>query len=113
MDMLVGYAVAVLSGLGIGGGGLLVIFLVFFKELSQIGAQGINLLYFVVSSTAALCVHAIKRRIPWKFVLMMASVGVVGAYLGSLLALDTDPLIIRKLFGAMLTVSGIIALFKK
>lgn len=113
MKMLVGLAVALLSGLGIGGGGLLVIYLVFFENAEQIGAQGINLLFFVVSSAVALAVHAFKRKIPWKYVLFLSVFGIGGAALGSVITMNAEPVIIRKLFGLMLAVSGTVSLLKK
>lgn len=113
MKMIVGMAVALLSGLGIGGGGLLVIYLVFFGGEEQIAAQGINLLFFVVSSAFALSIHVFKRKIPWKYVMLLSSVGMAAAIIGSFIAMKSDPTFVKKAFGVMLTFSGITAFFKK
>ena len=50
VSFIVALITSVLSGLGIGGGGLLVIYLAFFTDTPQITAQGINLLFFIFSS---------------------------------------------------------------
>ncbi len=101
-----------LAGLGIGGGGLLVIYLAFFTDTPQVTAQGINLLFFIFSSAASMLIHLKRRRMPFLLILLLAVTGSVGAVLGSLTALGAEPLILRRLFGALLTVSGIIALCK-
>ena len=44
---LAGLATGVLSGFGIGGGTLLLIYMTSFAQLDQSMAQGINLLYFL------------------------------------------------------------------
>ncbi len=113
MKFIVGLAVSLLSGLGIGGGGLLVIYLVFFEKAEQLKAQGINLLFFVVSSLFALSFHMFKRNIPWEFVALLAAVGTIGAYFASVFAMKIDTELIKKLFGIMLAASGTIAIFKK
>ena len=60
-DCFIGLLVAALAGMGIGGGGLLVIWLVLIKHLPSPTAQGINLLFFIISALCALPIH-IKRR---------------------------------------------------
>ncbi len=101
-----------LAGLGIGGGGLLVIYLAFFTDTPQITSQGINLLFFIFSSAASMLIHLKHRRLPFLLILILAVTGGVGAALGSITALNADPSILRRLFGGLLTVSGIITLCK-
>ena len=113
VDFLVGFAVSVLSGLGIGGGGLLVIWLVLFANTEQLTAQGINLVYFLFSSTAAMVVHLMRRTLNWRLIAYLILLGSVGAVLGSLIAKNTEPQLIRTCFGVLLIGSGILALFKK
>ena len=113
LDFFIGLSVAVLSGLGIGGGGLLVIWLVLFCGTEQLAAQGINLLWFLFSSGAALIIHLIKRRLNFKLIGFLVIFGSIGALLGSLLAKNTDPGLIRSVFGVLLVLSGTLALFKK
>lgn len=109
---IIGLVTSVLAGLGIGGGGLLVIYLAFFTDTPQVTAQGINLLFFIFSSATSMLIHLKRRRLPFLLILILAVTGGLGAALGSLTALGTDPLVLRRLFGGLLTVSGIIALCK-
>ena len=52
LAVLTGAATGVLSGMGIGGGTLLVIVLVELAHIEQRAAQGINLLYFLPVAAA-------------------------------------------------------------
>ena len=113
LDIIASFAIAVLSGMGIGSGGLLVIYLTLVSSAPQLAAQGINLLFFLFSTGAAMTVHLRRRKIYYNAVLLMTVVGILGALLGSFTAGILPTALVRKLFGAMLIISGAVALFKK
>jgi Predicted permeases len=112
MNIIAGLITAVLAGLGVGGGGLLVIYLVFVLGTEQLQAQGINLVFYLFASAAALIVHCRKRKIDWKSVVICAVFGIVGSFLGVKIAGVIDPVWIRKTFGVFLLVSGVWGLFQ-
>lgn len=113
VHLLVALLIAALSGLGIGSGGLLVIYLTLVEGADQLIAQGINLLFFLFSSGASLVFHLKKRRLFGGVILIMSLAGLVGAAAGSLLALSLPSHVLRRLFGGMLTASGMVVLQKK
>lgn len=113
VDIVAAFLIAALSGMGIGSGGLFVIYLTFVSEAPQLTAQGMNLMFFLFSSGAALIIHLQKRKILWGAVLLLTVGGVFGAVAGSFVAGLLTTSMIRKIFGGMLLVSGAIALFKK
>ena len=113
IDIFASFLIAGLSGMGIGSGGLFAIYLTFMKNAEQLSAQGSNLLFFLFSSGSALIYHMRKRNIYWTAVLFMAVVGIGGAVFGSFIAGIIPTQILRKLFGIMLTLSGIAVLLKK
>jgi uncharacterized membrane protein YfcA len=108
--LVASFLIALLSGLGIGGGGLFVVFLNFFTDLPQLTIQGINLLFFLFSSGGAMCIHLGKRQIFGSAVITMALFGILGASLGMMLAGAVAEGILRKIFGGMLVSTGIITL---
>jgi uncharacterized membrane protein YfcA len=112
LNFLIGLAVSILSGLGIGGGGLLVIFLVLVGGVGQLEAQGINLVFFLFSSGAAMIVHLIRRKLNFKLIFFLTLFGCIGAVIGSLIAQSCDPELIRRYFGILLILSGTTVLFK-
>lgn len=111
LDMLAAFAVAVLSGMGVGGGGLFIIYLVLVKNLDQISAQGINLVFFSFASGFSLLVHSLFRKIKPAVIFPLVIFGILGALLGHFLISVIPAEYIRKIFGVMLIVSGTFALF--
>ena len=79
LAVLTGAATGVLSGMGIGGGTLLVIVLVELAHIEQRAAQGINLLYFLPVAAASLIAHIRSRRIRMRVFLLCAAAGTAAA----------------------------------
>lgn len=113
VDVIAGIFISILSGMGVGGGGLLVLYLVFIRNMEQPSAQGLNLLFFIAASFSALIYHFKKRKIDKRLLLLLIIPGIIGAVLGSLLANVIDPLLIRKIFGWLSVISGMVVLFSK
>lgn len=109
-DILASFLAAALSGLGVGSGGLLVIYLTLVAGLDQHAAQGINLLFFLFSGSAALAVHSGSRKLYPTAILMLAAFGIVGSFLGAALARTLPPTVLRRIFGGMLVFSGMLTL---
>ncbi len=107
------FIIALLTGLGVGGGGLFVIYLALLTDTPQLMAQGFNLLFFLFSSSASLSIHLFRRKIYSDAILVMIGVGVIGAVAGSVISKMINEDILRKIFGIMITLSGILSLFRK
>jgi len=73
VSLLAGAVTGVLSGFGIGGGTLLLIYMTAFAGVPQNLAQGVNLLYFLPTAATALPAHIkngyIDRQTVWPAVL--------------------------------------------
>ena len=91
LAVLAGLICGVLSGFGIGGGSLLMVWLTALLSMDQRTAQGINLLYFLPAAIAG-CLTAIP---------------------GALLAGSVDTALLRRLFGGFLVLVGISEVFFK
>lgn len=111
-DIIAAFFTAVLSGMGVGGGGLLLIWLTLVSDTPQHTAQFLNLCFFIAASASSLTVHIQKRRIPFLAVALLASGGAVGSFFGVLTASATDPDALRVVLGAFLAISGIASLFR-
>lgn len=110
-DILAALAIALLSGMGVGSAGLLVVWLTAMDAVPQLTAQGLNLFFFIFSSGAAMLVHLRRRRIYFELCALMIPLGVIGALLGTSLARGLDGELLRRLFGAMLLVCGTLGLW--
>jgi len=113
IDIFAAFCVAVLSGMGVGGGGLLVIYLTLIKDIKQLTAQGINLVFFVFSAVSAMFYHVKHRELNRKIIIICASAGVIGAVIGHKIADEIGGEIVRKIFGGFLIFCGTVALFSK
>lgn len=111
--VIVGILCGILSGFGIGGGSLLMVWLTAVVAMDQKTAQGINLLYFLPTSLGALIFHIKNKMICWKAVIPAALCGCVTAALAAWLASSMDISLLRKLFGGFLLVVGVMEFFKK
>lgn len=110
LTMGITFLLAALSGMGVGGGGLFVIYLSLFTDTPQLVAQGMNLLFFLFSSGASVTVHLKHRKICYPVVGVMIVFGIVGALVGALASARLPAHLLRQIFGGMLVVSGILAL---
>ena len=110
---LAGAACGVISGFGIGGGSILMVYLTAVLAVEQRAAQGVNLLYFLPTAAAALLIHAKNRCVAWRAVLPAALSGAAAAALGAWAAMRLDNSLLRKLFGGFLLIIGLTELFKK
>ena len=50
IGVIVGTLIALLSGMGVGGGGLFAVYLSMFTDIPQLSVQGYNLLFFLFSA---------------------------------------------------------------
>lgn len=107
---LISTLIALLSGLGIGSGGLLVIWLTLIEGIDAEKARGLNLLFFVFSAGAALLIHLLRGRVRLRLVLPLSILACVGTVAGTYIGAFIDPIWIKKIFGGMLVASGVYTL---
>ena len=110
---LIGVISGIISGMGIGGGAILIPTLLFFTDLSQQEVQGINLIVFIPVAIAALIVHIKEKNVDFKLAFWIIISGIVGAILGSKIALKIDSNVLRKLFAIFLLFIGLYELLNR
>ena len=98
-------------GMGVGGGGLLIIYLTLYLDTPQLLAQGTNLALFIVAGVGSLFIHFKKRRIkPWQIVSGILF-GAAGSFFSSHLLSDIEPKYAKMALGVFLIISGTLALY--
>ena len=107
IPLFVGAATGVLSGFGVGGGTLLLVYMTVFAGVDQHLAQGINLLYFLSCAPAALISHRKNGLIEREAVKCCVPAGVVTSVLSALLAARVDTDLLRRAFGVVLLYIGV------
>lgn len=112
LDFFFSAFIGILAGLGIGSGGLLVIWLTVLDGADQLSAQGINLIFFVLASASSLFFHLKSRKILYKSVIFMAAAGVAGTLIGTHFTKFIHPDILRRIFALMLIFAGCVSLVR-
>ena len=111
LPLAVGAATGVLSGFGVGGGTLLLVYMTAFAGVDQHLAQGINLLYFLPAGLMALPAHIKNGYIEKPVLLPAIGAGLVCAALAAWAATAMEVGLLRKFFGAFLIAVGLMELF--
>lgn len=113
IDLLIGTLTGVLSGFGIGGGTLLILWLTLFGGMNQLQAGGINLAYFMCSGTPALFSHIKNKLVEKQTFFFCTLAGVPACILASIAASAIDVSWLRRGFGVLLLFIGFKELFSK
>lgn len=113
LAILVGIVTGVISGFGIGGGSLLIVYLTTFAAVDQYTAGGINLLYFLCCAPTALISHIKNCRVEWKAVMWCSVAGVITSALAAWVASAINTDLLRRAFGILLLYIGCRELFCK
>lgn len=111
--VLAGAVTGVLSGFGIGGGTLLLLYMTAFAGVEQHLAQGINLLYFLPTAATALPSHIKNGFIDKKTALPAILAGLAGTALAAWGATALDVALLRRCFGGYLLLIGLRELFAR
>lgn len=116
-EVMVRFLAALLSGvagaLGIGGGGILIIYLAAICNMEQLQAQGINLLFFIPCGIIAVALHSLAGRIKWKKALTYLVGGIPGALIGVWCASFIGTGWLGKIFAVLLLYLGVKSIFAK
>lgn len=112
-DIAVALLIGVLAGLGVGSGGLLIVYLTAVDGMNQLTAQGTNLAFFAFALGAALLVHLRKKELSLPVLGFLVIFGALGAFLGSLVARGVDTDFLRIALGMLLLVMGAVSLVRK
>lgn len=116
IQSLIGVVSGVFSGVGMGGGTILIFLLTTFAGIEQHIAQATNLIYFIPTAISAIIVNYREKNIDTKLAISVSIFGIIGAIIGAKFAVNTDVQKLRKLFGiflAIIAIHEIYTLFKE
>ncbi len=107
ISLLVGTVLGFLSGLGIGGGSLLILWLTLVAGMEQSAARTVNLLFFLPAAAVACYFRWKQGTLDVKRMLPAIITGCLGAVLGTRLSAEMDTSLLKKGFGILLLATGI------
>ncbi len=110
MNTVISFIIALISGMGLGGGGLFAVYLAMFTDVPQLSVQGFNLIFFLFAAGSSVVVQLFRRKINFTAVAVMTAAGLAGAALGVALGGVLPEEWLRRIFGLMLVSTGLLSL---
>lgn len=105
--VFMGTVLGFLSGLGIGGGSLLILWLTLGLGMEQTTARSINLLFFLPAAVIAALFRWKQGALPLKKVTPAMVAGAVSAALFTFVGQNMDVNLLKKGFGLLLLATGL------
>ena len=105
--VVIGSLLGFLTGMGVGGGSLLILWLTLVSGFDQATARGINLLFFLPASAICCAFRLRQGTLKLRACLPAILSGCLAAVFGSLIAAFTDTALLRKPFGVLLLLTGL------
>ena len=102
-----GAVLGFLSGLGVGGGSLLMLWLTLVVGMEYSTARTLNLLFFLPSAIIATLFRWKQSKLPWKKILTAAVAGCLCAGVFAWVGGHMDTSILKKMFGVLLLFTGV------
>lgn len=98
LPVIFGIISGIVTGLGMGGGTILILLLTLFMNLDQHVAQATNLIFFIPTSIAAIIVNVKQKNIDYKLARIIILFGIIGAIIGANIAQKISSNTLKKFF---------------
>ncbi len=112
-DIPAAFLIGALTGTGVGGGGLLVLYLTLLRGAEQISAQRLNLILFIAVSAAAVPYHLAHRKVDAEVLAVLVAFAIPGTFAGAAIRGSVPSETVREIFGIAMLITGAYVLFKK
>ena len=113
INLLVAIVLGFLTGLGIGGGSLLILWLTLVLKMDSFTARGIVLLFFIPAALISSCFRWYQGSLSIRTSLPAMISGCLAAIIFSFLSTIVDTHVLDRLFGILLIAAGIRELIYK
>ena len=107
LNLLIATILGFLTGLGIGGGSLLILWLTFVLKMDSFTARGIVLLFFIPAAVISSIFRWKQGTLSIASALPAMISGCLAAILFSFLSTMVDPHVLDRVFGLILIAAGI------
>ncbi len=111
LEIVIGILSGIISAIGMGGGTILILLLVYTMQIEQHVAQASNLIFFIPTAIIAIIINRKQNLLDLKTGLIVGGTGIVGAVIGSIISKNINDNILRKIFGIFLAIIVIYEIF--
>jgi len=112
MYIIFGIIAGIVTGLGMGGGTVLILLLSQFANLDQHIAQATNLVYFVPTSISAIIINIKQKNLDIKLAIKISIFGIIGAIIGAIIADKIPSQNLKKYFGAFIFIIALYEIYQ-
>lgn len=86
LGILFGIIAGIITGLGMGGGTILILLLSIFMGFDQHVSQATNLVFFIPTSLAAIFINIKEKNVNFNVAIIVTLFGIVGAIIGAIIS---------------------------
>ena len=107
IEFLTSIVSGIVSGLGMGGGTILILIFTIFLNIDQHIAQATNLIFFIPTAIIATYINKKQKLLDVKTGIIVGIVGALGAVIGAIISNKLNAQSLRKYFGLFLMIINI------
>ncbi len=111
MEILIGILSGIVSGIGMGGGTILILVLSLFMGIEQHTAQACNMVYFIPTSIVAIILSSKAKLVNFSVGIPLIISGIIGAGIGANIANFANSKNLKIYFGIFLSIIAIYEIF--
>ena len=104
LEGLTGIISGIISGIGMGGGTILIVLLVYALGINQHVAQASNLIFFIPTAIISVIINKKQKLLDLKTGIIVGIFGVIGAIIGALISKNINDNLLKKIFGFFLAI---------
>ena len=107
ISIILGAVLGFLTGLGTGGGSLLLLWLTLILDMDPQTARAINLMFFIPAAVTSSAVRLIRGSIPYPKIILPALAGCVSAAIFAVAGSHMETEHLKNAFGILLIFTGV------
>lgn len=107
VEILIGVVSGIVTGIGMGGGTILILLLSIIWKYNQHVAQATNLIFFIPTSIISIIVNLKEKNINIKLASILSVFGIIGAGIGAYIGSSIDVNKLKKGFAVFLIIIAI------
>ena len=104
IEVFTGIISGIVSGLGMGGGTILILIFTIFLNIEQHIAQATNLIFFIPTAIIAIYINKKQKLLDMKTGMIIGISGIFGAVIGSIISNKLDSQNLKRYFGIVLII---------
>ena len=104
IEVFTGIISGIVSGLGMGGGTILILIFTIFLNIEQHIAQATNLIFFIPTAIIAIYINKNQKLLDMKTGMIIGISGIFGAVIGSIISNKLDSQNLKRYFGIFLVI---------